>query len=283
MKVENLGCSPGWKRDGPIFSTLPGLILSVLARWWSDVQCVLTCRLAVQCRALSIGWVTGWVSSHVYDLRHASFRSTPIGMRFVWTMRASPGEVRRVPVIEMAASMDEMTLPDKDVANHLTSLPGMRRGTDLGRQHLQHLLCDIQSIQIPWCSFERSYTLADGASTQFIYNCCQARGTANDMAKQLNIGKEKQRVVHHMEHFDCHSKLHISLHNGIAVVSITHCQSANVLNLMYFVNIVNWIPIVCRLSRVSWPQLPQLPFLANVPLTASLQVATQFISVMLIY
>ena len=45
------------------------------------------------------------------------------------------------------------------------------------------------------------------------------------MAKQSNIGKEKQRVVRHMECFDCHGKLHISFHDGVAVVSITHCQS----------------------------------------------------------
>ena len=45
------------------------------------------------------------------------------------------------------------------------------------------------------------------------------------MAKQSTVGKEKQRVVRCMERFDCHSQLHVSLHNGVAVVSITHHQS----------------------------------------------------------
>ena len=38
------------------------------------------------------------------------------------------------------------------------------------------------------------------------------------MAKQLNVGKEKQRVVHCMERFDCH---------GIAIVSITTVSRTN--------------------------------------------------------
>ena len=45
------------------------------------------------------------------------------------------------------------------------------------------------------------------------------------MPKQSTVGKEKQRVARRMERFDCHGKLHVSLQNGVAVVSITHRQS----------------------------------------------------------
>ena len=45
------------------------------------------------------------------------------------------------------------------------------------------------------------------------------------MAKQSTVGKEKQSVVRRMECFDCHGQLHVSLHNAVAVVNITHRQS----------------------------------------------------------
>ena len=45
------------------------------------------------------------------------------------------------------------------------------------------------------------------------------------MPKQSTVSDVKQRVVRRMEHFDCHGRLRISLHNGVAVVRITHHQS----------------------------------------------------------
>ena len=42
------------------------------------------------------------------------------------------------------------------------------------------------------------------------------------MAKQSAVGEEKQRVVRRMERFDCHGLLSVSLHDGVAVVEITH-------------------------------------------------------------
>ena len=66
---------------------------------------------------------------------------------------------------------------------------------------------------------------ADRSSTQFTYECCQARGTVNDLPKQSAVGEEKQRVVRRMEPFDCHGRLHVALRDGTAVVEITHRQS----------------------------------------------------------
>jgi len=45
------------------------------------------------------------------------------------------------------------------------------------------------------------------------------------MAKVSAVGMEKQRIVRHMQHFDCHGRMHITIHNGTAIVDITHCQS----------------------------------------------------------
>ena len=45
------------------------------------------------------------------------------------------------------------------------------------------------------------------------------------MAKQSAVALEKQRIVHCMERFDCHGRLHITLCNGVAVVEIIHHQS----------------------------------------------------------
>jgi hypothetical protein len=36
---------------------------------------------------------------------------------------------------------------------------------------------------------------------------------------------KKQRIVRRMERFDCHGRLHVTIHNGIATVKITHQQS----------------------------------------------------------
>ena len=50
----------------------------------------------------------------------------------------------------------------------------------------------------------------------------------NDMAKQSPVDEKKQRIIHCMDCFDCHGWLHVSLHNSIAVVEISHCQSHKV-------------------------------------------------------
>jgi len=104
-------------------------------------------------------------------------------------------------------------------------LPGRPWGTDFGEQYPHHLLGDLQLIQITLHSYRGSQPTVGGSSTRFIYECCQAQGTVNDMAKQSAVGKEKRRTVCHMQRFDCHSRMCIALHNGIAVVDITHHQS----------------------------------------------------------
>ena len=45
------------------------------------------------------------------------------------------------------------------------------------------------------------------------------------MAKQSPVGEEKERVVRRTERFESHSRLNVALHNGVAVVEITHCPS----------------------------------------------------------
>ena len=44
------------------------------------------------------------------------------------------------------------------------------------------------------------------------------------MDKGTTVSKEKQRNVHHMDCFECHGKLHVTPHKGIANVEITHQQ-----------------------------------------------------------
>ena len=91
--------------------------------------------------------------------------------------------------------------------------------------NLKYLLCDLQLIYITLHSYKCSNTTADASSTWFTYECCQAWGTTNDRAKQSAVGEEKQRAARRMDHFDCHSRMHITIHTSGAVVKITHCQS----------------------------------------------------------
>ncbi len=45
------------------------------------------------------------------------------------------------------------------------------------------------------------------------------------MAKRSFVAKEKQRTSRRMERFNCHGRLHVAVHNGVALVDIIHCQS----------------------------------------------------------
>jgi len=45
------------------------------------------------------------------------------------------------------------------------------------------------------------------------------------MDKGTTVSKEKQRTVRRMDRFECHGKLHVTPHEGIANVEITHQQS----------------------------------------------------------
>ena len=83
----------------------------------------------------------------------------------------------------------------------------------------------MQLIQIALHSLSTSNTTAGGLSKRFTFQCCQARGTVNDRAKQSAVDEKKQRIVRRMERFDCHGRLHVTLHNGVAVVKIAHRQS----------------------------------------------------------
>ena len=44
------------------------------------------------------------------------------------------------------------------------------------------------------------------------------------MPKRSSVGEEKQRTSRRMERFDCHGRLHVALHNGVAAVEIAHRQ-----------------------------------------------------------
>ena len=85
----------------------------------------------------------------------------------------------------------------------LHPLPGRPQGTDLCRLQPHYLLCNLWLIDITLHSCKYSNTTAGASSTQFTYECCQAWGTMNDMAKQLAVGEEKQRAACHMDWFDC--------------------------------------------------------------------------------
>jgi len=87
------------------------------------------------------------------------------------------------------------------------------------------LFCDLQLIQIALHSPYNSYTTVDGSSARFTYQCCQARGTANDTAKRSVVDEKKQQIVRRMERFNCHGQLNVVLHNAVAVVKIAHRQS----------------------------------------------------------
>lgn len=65
----------------------------------------------------------------------------------------------------------------------------------------------------------------DGSSKRFTYECCQARGASHDRDEQSAVGEENQGSVRHTEHFECHGRLYVTPHEGVAVVRITHRQS----------------------------------------------------------
>ena len=46
----------------------------------------------------------------------------------------------------------------------------------------------------------------------------------NDMDKRTTVDEEKQRAVRRMDRFECRGRLHITPHEGIANVEITHQQ-----------------------------------------------------------
>ena len=83
----------------------------------------------------------------------------------------------------------------------------------------------MRLIQIALNSFHSSTQAANELSKRFTYHCCQARGTSNDRDKQSVADEKDQRITRRMQRFDCHGRLHVTIHDGVAAVRITHQQA----------------------------------------------------------
>ena len=127
-------------------------------------------------------------------------------------------------------SVDEMALTHRDVASHLASLAWEATGYRFTYVGCNLTICfaidrDLWLIDITLHSCKYSNATAGASSTQFTYECCQARGTTNNMAKQSAVSEEKQRAARRMDRFDCNGRMYITIHTGIATVKITHQKS----------------------------------------------------------
>jgi len=57
----------------------------------------------------------------------------------------------------------------------------------------------------------------------FVFQCSQSQSSSNHKPKKLKVEEEKQRIVCHMERFECGGWLYVTPHASVADVAITHC------------------------------------------------------------
>jgi hypothetical protein len=117
-----------------------------------------------------------------------------------------------------------MTLSGKDVANEIASLAWKATGYRFTYAASSTLLAGCGGSLKKIHSFYSSKT-SNGSQLQYNYRSCQARGTAYDRDKVTTVGEEMQRAVRRMDRFECNWGPHITSHEGIANVEITHQES----------------------------------------------------------